>query len=119
MKYLKYILFYIILISMFSLITTIISYFDIINENTLLIIKRIIIGIINIITGLYIGKNSKEKGYLEGIKFGLIIIITMVIFTIIMPMLEISIKSIIYYLVIGALMTIGSTIGINLKRQNN
>ena len=116
MKYLKIIVLYIALFFILNLIITILSYFSILNDNSLLIFKRILVFLTNIITGLYIGINSKQKGYLEGLKIGLLFTTIMIILTIIMPMLDLSINSFIYYLIMIGIITLGSTIGINLKK---
>lgn len=116
MKYLKMITLYVTLFFILNLIITTLSYFGIVNDNTILLLKRISMVITNLVTGLYIGMNSKKKGYLEGIKIGIIVSILMILLTVFIPMLDLSINSFIYYLLTIGILTLGSTIGINLKK---
>ena len=75
-KYLKYYGLLIGIIIILTLIISIINYFINIPINTF----KIIIPIISMfISCLFLGKSSKEKAYLEGIKFSLIYIIITII----------------------------------------
>ena len=117
MKYLKSSIFFIILLFIINLIITILSYFDLLNDNTLSIIKIISFILIFITTGIYNGYNTKKKAYLEGLKFSLILIVIFFIINVIMKNLNIS--SLLYYLIIICLIEVGSIIGINIKRLIN
>ena len=114
MKYIKSSIFFIILLFSINLIITILSYFDIFNNDIISIIKIISYLIIFIITGIYIGLKSKRKAYIEGLKLSLIIISIFFIISIIFT--RINIKSILSYLIIISLIVLGSIIGINIKR---
>lgn len=112
--YLKY--FSILLISIIIpiFILTIFNYFEIINNTNIL---KLIITLISIlINSFYLGKNSKSKGYIEGLKFGIIFIIFITLFNLILVN-EFSLKMIIYYLLILITSMVGSTIGINKKND--
>ena len=113
-NYLKY--FSILLISIIIpiFILTIFNYFEIINNTNIL--KLIIILISILINSFYLGKNSKSKGYIEGLKFGIIFIIFITLFNLILVN-EFSLKIIIYYLLILITSMVGSTIGINKKND--
>ena len=113
-NYLKY--FSILLISIIIpiFILTIFNYFEIINNTNIL---KLIITLISIlINSFYLGKNSKSKGYIEGLKFGIIFIIFITLFNLILVN-EFSLKIIIYYLLILITSMVGSTIGINKKND--
>ena len=117
MKYLKNTFFFLILLFVINLIITILSYFDILNDNTLSIIKIISFIIIFIVTGIYNGYNTKKKAYIEGLKLSLLMISVFFIISIIMS--SFSIKTLLYYLIIICLIEVGSIIGINIKRLIN
>ena len=112
--YLKY--FSILLISIIIpiFILTIFNYFEIIKNTDVL---KLIITLISIfINSFFLGKNSKSKGYIEGLKFGIIYIIFITLFNLILVN-EFSLKIIIYYLLILITSMVGSTIGINKKND--
>jgi len=88
-----------------------------ISDKTFNILKIITTLISFIIGGIYIGNKSNKKGYLEGLKIGLIVIIIFFIISYLAFDKGITIKSSIYYLVILATSIIGSMIGINKKKN--
>ena len=113
-NYLKYfgILLLSIIIPIFIL--TIFNYFEIINNTDVL---KLIITLVSIfINSFYIGKNSKSKGYIEGLKFGIIFIIFISLFNLIF-ISDFKLKIIIYYILIIITSMVGSTIGINKKND--
>lgn len=116
MKYLKSTLLMFSIFLILNLLVTIFSYFDIFNDKVINIIKSIIIFITFLTSGFYIGKNSNKKGYIEGIKLGLIFISISTVLIILLPSIDFSLSTIIYYLVTIVLCTIGSTVGINIKK---
>ena len=96
-----------------TILFTIINYFFIPNSN----IFKIIIPIISIfISSIILGKNSKEKAYLEGIKFASIYLI---IITIIKLILKQEFNPKVFIIMLSILLTsiIGSMLGINLKKR--
>ena len=103
----------IILLLISTLILNLGYYFDIINNNTIKYIKLIFSIASFLITGLYMGKNSPNKGYLYGLRLSLLVILLFLLFGIIFNNLQFS--RIIYYLVITFCITFGAMIGINKK----
>ena len=104
------------LILISSLILNIFYYFDIFN-NTLYKILLIIFNSLIIGFSSYIlGKNTNEKGYIEGLKFGLIIALIMFLLSLIF-FRNIELGMIIYYIIIIIVSVIGSMIGINKKKN--
>ena len=80
-------------------------------------ILKIIILLLNIfINSFILGTKTTNKGYLEGIKFSLIIISILLILTLLLN-LSIKPRIILYYLIIIFTSTLGSMIGIN-KNKN-
>lgn len=118
MNYLKKVgiglLYTIIPILVLTFIVTLLHYFGIINKGVLTILEIIIPSISLFIGGFQVGKKSKQKGWLEGIKFSLIIFIIMIILNLIFKN-YLEFKNILYYLILFSLCTIGSMMGINKK----
>lgn len=122
MNYIKNISFsilYIILTMLvLTFIITILSYFNIINDKFVSILKIIIPIVSLFIGGFFIGKNSDKKGWLEGLKLSLIFLILLLIFEYLALNKSFELKNILYYLIISISSIFGSMIGIN-KRKNN
>ena len=85
------------LISMF--LVTLLNYFNIIGAYFLSVLE-IIISIAWIFTGGFlIGRKAKSKGYLEGIKFGLIFVILFLLISLLGIRVKFEAKSLIFYLI--------------------
>lgn len=97
-------------------ITVVFYYFNLINDTTFNILQILIL-LINIFIQTFILGIKKDKfGFLEGIKFSLIIISLFLILSLITSS-PISIKIIIYYLIIMITSIYGATYGINKKKD--
>lgn len=121
MKYLKKIgislLYSLISFIILLLITSTFSYFNIIKGTILTIFKFLSI-LISIIIGSFIfGKKSLKKGWLEGLKFGLIILIIFISLNLIFYH-QLELRNIIYYTIILSTSILGSMLGIT-KRRND
>lgn len=115
LKSLLYI-FSIIIVSTF-LVTTL-NYFNIIGPKLLTIFKILIILSSMFTGGIIIGKNSKQKGWLEGIKLGLIVTVILILFKYLGLNQKFLITNIIYYIILIISCTLGSMIGINKKKND-
>lgn len=120
MKYLKNLslsfLYIIIPILTLTFLITILSYFNIINDKVVSIFK-ILIPIISILIGsIYIGKHSKKKGFLEGLKLGVIFSLFLIIFNIFVFNNFFKLKYLLFYTIIIITSILGSMIGINSKK---
>ena len=102
-----------IIISIFIL--TIFNYSELLNNNIIDILKLLIVLISVFINSYIIGKNSKNKGYLEGLKFGSIFIIFILLYNLLF-ISKFNFKIIIYYILILITSMVASTIGINRKK---
>jgi len=99
-----------------TLIITILNYFGILNGGLLKGIS-IFSSLLSIFIGGYLtGKKANKKGYLEGIKFGSIIMILILLFNLILFKNKFAIINILYYLSLIFISTIGSMIGIIRKK---
>ena len=105
MKNIKFIgyslLFNITLLIFLLLITTILSYFNIISNNLLKIILLIMPIITTLFSNIYLGSKVTNKGYIEGLKHGILFVIILFLLNILLYR-YLNIKNI---------------IGINIKRK--
>ncbi len=116
MKYLKTIGYEITLIILFTLIYSILYYFNITSSSVNNVIKIISFIFIFILTGINIGKLSSKKGWLEGLKISLITII-LFIFVSLLFKYNFNIKQVIYYLITSITIVLGSMMGINFRKK--
>lgn len=120
-KYLKYLKGLILVLGVLfssTLLISILYYLNILNDgfnNYLLLLSSFISMLVG---GIYIGLKSKEKGYIEGLKIGLISIFILMILSIILYKTNINSKNIIYYLILLSSSILGSMIGINKKKTD-
>ena len=114
-NYLKHLILTIIPILVLLFIITIPYYFNLINTNTYNFFKLLIITLSILINSIFLGRKTKNKRYLVGIKFGLLITTILLILTLILSKFEI--KNLIYYLIIIATSTLGSIFGGNKKKR--
>ena len=117
MKYLKAFSIVIIVATLITLISSSLCYRNIISNKTNDVIKIISMIIPAFISGLYIGKRSTNKGYLEGIKVGGITVLFLLMLSYLGFNNSISVIKILYYLLIFMLTVIGSIVGINKKED--
>ena len=74
---------------------------------------------ISILTGAYIlGKQTQNKGYIEGLKYGIITTLLFYIISFLAFDQNINISNLLYYLIVITISIIGSMIGINKKEDN-
>lgn len=93
-------------------IITVLNYFGIMGYKALNIFKYIILFIFILIGSYKFGYKNKNKGLIEGIKFGLIIIVIFILLNLLFKGLF-SIKNIIYYGIILVTSILGSILGKN------
>lgn len=101
-----------------TFVTTIFNYFNIISDNIISIFKILIPIISLFIGGFYIGKKSNNKGYLEGLKFGLIFSMFLLVFNFLALSISFKFKYLLFYLIIIISSILGSMIGININKKN-
>ena len=68
--------------------------------------------------GFIMGKNSKQKGWLEGLKLGLIVLLILVLMNYLILGQSFEVKNLVYYLILLSSTIFGSMIGINKKTQD-
>ena len=92
-------------------IITLLNYFNIIGINITNISKIIILGLSIFIGSFSLGKMALKKGYLEGLKFGLLITFILFFLNLIITK-NIKIRLIILYIIINITSILGSMFGI-------
>lgn len=115
-KYIKSLAITISTIIILSIIINTLNYINILNQNTYKILIITSSSIATLLGTYYLGKQTKQKGYLEGIKYG-IIITTLFITLALITKQNINIESILYYLILITTSIIGAMIGINRKKE--
>lgn len=119
MKYIKNISIIIgiilLFVFIFTLFITTLNYFDLFNKGGTAIFKIIIIVLSYFIGGILIGKKSSKKGWLEGLKLGVILSILLFLFNILGLHNKFDFKLLFYYLILITSSIFGSMIGINKK----
>lgn len=107
------------LISFFFLtfILTLFNYVGFIKFKAVSIIEIIILFLSIFIGSFIMGKSSNKKGWLEGIKFALIIIAIIFLFNF-LGFDSFKVQNLLYYVIIMSSSILGSMIGINLKRDS-
>lgn len=109
---LKALLINILLILLLSSFTTLLYYFNILGNGVSNFFKLFIPLFSILITTISFTKKIKEKGWLEGLKLGLLLIIIFITISS-FANTSFSIKMILYYLIILITAVLGGMIGIN------
>lgn len=116
-KYLKCIGVTFGLVLVFGLFLTNLNFFDLVSNNIYKVIM-ILFTIISIFTGSYIlGSKTDKKGYIEGLKFGIIIIFLFFVISFLAFDKGINLSSLLYYLIILGISSSGSMVGINRRKS--
>lgn len=98
---------------LFTLFITFFNYFNMIGKKTVTILEIIGPILTLFVGGFLVGKESKQKGWLEGLKLALIFIILIVLFNYLGLKNHLEMKNLIYYLILTITCMFGSMIGIN------
>lgn len=105
------------LLLLFTFFITLFSYFNLI-QGTFMNTSMIILYILSLfIGGFYLGKNSFKKGWLEGFKLGIVILFLFFLINLIFFNNDLSIKTLIYDIILLIACIFGSMLGINFKKE--
>lgn len=113
-SYLKSMVYTISIILISTIILTIFNYFNILNGIPLKIIMLLIPLVAVFIGSFKIGRISNKNGYIEGIKYGMIWIILLLIVNLITK--NFTLTSIIYYVILLLISAVAGVLGINKKK---
>lgn len=119
LKYLKVLIYIIVPTIILNIILSVLYYFNLLSSGIINYLKLFIILISMLIGGIYIGKVATKKGWLEGLKVGLEVIIILFIIGYLAFDKGITIKNLIYYFILILSSTLGSMIGINKRKKTN
>lgn len=114
-NYLKSMVYTLSTILISTILITIFNYFNILSGIPLKIIMLLIPLVAIFIGSFKIGKISDKKGYIEGMKYGLIWIVLLLIINLITK--KFTIISIIYYIILLLVSAIAGVLGINKKKN--
>lgn len=114
-KYLKTILYILGSILLLAIIIGSLSYFNIINNSSSNVLEIIAINLSLFIGGVFLGRNSSSKGYLEGIKIGVVALGVLLLLNLVVFNNSFFPVSILFYLLILISPVAGSILGINKK----
>ncbi len=105
-----------ILIIILAFFINVLNYFDLLNNNLYKFIL-VITTIFSISIGSYIlGTKTDNKGYLNGLIYGIITVLLFIIISFILGN-NLSLSSFVYYLIIVIISSIGGSVGINRKKS--
>lgn len=113
--YIKSVLFSLLFMLLSLLFLSTLYYFDILKSGLVTYLRPIIILLITFISSYQLGKKAIKNGYLEGIKFGAILIFSFIAISIIFFNSSIRLRIILYDIIIMSVSILGSMIGINKK----
>lgn len=99
-----------------TFLITFLNYFDILNTKIMALFKIFIPIISLLIGGIIIGKKSNKKGWLEGLKLGLIFSVILILFNYLGLKNSFQIKYLLFYFILIISSIAGSMIGINKKK---
>lgn len=99
-----------------TIIITLLNYFGILNGTFLKVVSIITIILSLFIGGFLSGSKANKKGYLEGIKFGLVMIVIILILNLLVFRNEFNLINILYYISLLFSSMIGGMMGIARKR---
>lgn len=120
MEYLKYgksFLITILPVLIIGLLLSTLYYFDILGKGFITYSKLILPILSFLAGGIYLGTKAEEKGWLEGIKIGGIIIILLLLLRYLAFHETFSFKTILYYLILLSSSVFGSMIGISRRES--
>lgn len=95
------------------IVITILNYFNILGSKIVTIFKIIISLTSLFVSGFIMGKSSKQKGWLEGIKLSLIILFILTLINYLILKQTFEIRNLVYYLILMSSCIFGSMIGIS------
>lgn len=122
MEYLKLLgksLLYILAITLgLTLLITLFNYVNLFNAKVTTFFKMITPIIAMFVGGFIVGKKAKAKGWLEGLKLGLIMIVLLILMSFLIFKQDWELKNVIFYLILLSSTIFGSMVGISKRIEN-
>ena len=113
-KIIKSIIITLIIFFSLTLIITILNYFNILSMKLVNILSYIVPFISYFTGGYLLGKKSQSKGFLEGLKLGIVYILILLLINILL-FKEFNASTLISYIIVLTSCIFGSILGINKK----
>ena len=107
------------IIFVFTFLVTLLSYFNIMNDSVTTVFKMIIPILSMLASGIVMGRNSSQKGWLEGLKLGLMVCVLLMLFNMLGLGNGFKIGNVLFYTILTFSSIVGSMIGISRKVSNN
>ena len=98
-----------------SFILTVLNYFDLVTENIFTILKLLIPFLSLLIAGILLGRKSKSKGWLEGLKLSLGFIVLFTLIQLFFLEDPFRLTNVLYDAILMMITIFGSMLGINMK----
>ena len=114
-NYLIAIGYFLLVVVIFAIVLTIFNYYDIVTNKLFKVIKVLIPSFALFIGGYKVGNSVNKKGYIEGIKLSLIVIVLLFMFSYLGFNASFNISLILYYIILIISSMLGAMIGINKK----
>lgn len=99
-------------------LTSTLYYFNLIGDNLFKWINLISILFVIFISSIKVGVRSSQNAYLEGFKFGMMIVLLLTLITFFIIQADMETKMLLYDLIITFTSIFGSMIGINKMQKN-
>jgi len=115
LKYVKKIGIWVLIFLIYFVLLALFSYNGVFKLSTVGTINMVMCALTMFILGVKFGKKASKRGYLEGLKIGGIVVLSLFLLNLIFYRVF-NLYIFLYYLLILASSTIGSMIGINTKR---
>ena len=109
----------ILVLTFLTLLLTCFSYINWFGPKTVATLKIIIPILSLFIGGFLMGKQSNQKGWLEGLKMGLVFLVILLLFNLLGLHMKWEWKQLIYYGILLISSVFGSMIGINFKKEQS
>ena len=98
-----------------SFILTVLNYFDLVTGNIFTVLKLLIPFLSLLIAGILLGRKSKSKGWLEGLKLSLGFIILFTLIQLFFLEDPFRLTNVLYDAILMMITIFGSMLGINMK----
>ena len=98
-----------------SFILTVLNYFDLVTGNIFTVLKLLIPFLSLLIAGILLGRKSKSKGWLEGLKLSLGFIVLFTLIQLFFLEDPFRLTNVLYDAILMMITIFGSMLGINMK----
>lgn len=108
-------LYFFCIITISTIFITLFNYFNVFSSSVISGLKLAVPLVGIFISSFILGSKSNKLGYVEGLKFGIIIVIIFLIISLLSN--SFIVKSLIYYAILILCSTFGAMVGINKKKK--